>query len=420
MFEPGQTFAQFLDDYYAVGPSGYLQYTGTAAPGDLKKILVSTEANWLEYQYMQNVQLMLSVNTEIYKLLDKIPITTFGDSFKYSTAFNVELTAQESNETDTIFGTPTEPAIATIQGIASGIERTILNRTLHEMVREKMPDAHKGGADWDFLKNTVAPQALWGKIDNWLGGYNGTTTHGVDNPALANIECIDRMISNGVESADSTDYVSTETDGDIYWDGQGTVANGKIDRSAVAFADAQVTLPGTANKAAGKAYNIMEELDDLMAAAKKYSENKRYIGLTTDKTLNLIEGELSPGYRYLEKTVNVAATIGGISTRPGHTGGFDVGAVVLCGVTVPVFTSNALPTKNVKCGTGTETAGHFYLIDLDGMFIRVDIPVTYLETGFGAEMIPVNYWESRAVLFTLCQLVCTNFQSQAALKWIAA
>jgi len=162
----------------------------------------------------------------------------------------------------------------------------------------------------------------------------------------------------------------------------------------------------------------MDELDDLMAAAKPYSENKRYIGLTTDKTLNKIEAELDPKQRFLEKTVPVQQTIGGISTRPGAQGGFDVGALVLCGVTVPVFTSNALPTTTT--GYSTPTSGHFYLIDLDGMYIRVDIPATYVETGFGAEMLHQNYFRSRAMLFTICQLVCTNFKSQAALKGIKA
>jgi len=288
------------------------------------------------------------------------------------------------------------------------------------MIVEKIPEAHPGEPDWDFLKNKVAPLALWNKIDGWLGGSDThADNQGVDTEAGANIECIDRMISNGTESGDGTTYVSAVTDGDIYWDGKGLAGGGTavIDRSEAAYSwtDAQITLGAVT---AGTAFNIMDELDDLMAAAKKYSENKRYIGLTTDSTLNKIESELDPRQRFLEKQVNVAATIGGISTRPGHEGGFDVGALVLCGVSVPVFTSNALPVGNSKFTT--DTSGHFYLIDLDGMYIRVDIPATFLETGFGAEMLHQNYLRSRGMLFTVAQLVCTNFQSQAALKWIKA
>ena len=421
MFEDNQTFEQFLDDYYAVGPTGYLTYTGRLPEGDLKKILVHTADKWYEYAYMKQVQLELCVNSEIYKLLDKKPITTTGNSYKYTKALGVEDAATSPGGGFTIFGTPSEPTIGSITGITSGIEKIILSRDLHSMIVEKIPEAHPGEPDWDFLKNKVAPMALWDKIDKWLGGYEtAASEHGVDTPALCNIECIDRMISSKAESGTAATYVDLVTDGDIYWNGHGTVVGTdmKIDRSDDTnydWCDAQLVLGAST---AGTAFHIMDQLDDLMADAKKYSENKRYIGLTTDKTLNKVEGELDPKQRFLEKQVNVAATIGGISTRPGHEGGFDVGALVLCGVTVPVFTSNALPTMNTVYDTAT--SGHFYLIDLDGMYIRVDIPATFLETGFGAEMLNLNYFQSRGMLFTVAQLVCTNFQSQAALKWIKA
>jgi hypothetical protein len=415
MFENGQTFEQFLRDYYAVGPQGYLQYVRGTPESDLKKILVHTESNWYEYAYMKEVQLALSVNSEIYKLLDKKPITTVGNSFKYTSALGVDTTAIGPGGAEAIFGTSTEPTINTIPGITSGVEKVILSRDLHSMIVEKIPEAHPGEPDWAFLKNKVAPMALWNKIDTWLGGYEtASNVHGVDTAAAKNIECIDRMISNGPESGDGTTYVSHVTDGDIIWDGLGS-GTAKIDRSETSaeWTDAQIKL-GTPT--AGDAFDILSELDDLMAAAKKYSENKRYIGLTTDLTLNKIEAELDPKQRFLEKQVQVTPSIGGISTRPGVTGGFDVGALVLCGVTVPVFTSNALPTKNSKFTDAT--SGHFYLIDLDGMYIRVDLPATFLETGFGEEMLHQNYLRSRGMLFTVCQLVCTNFLSQAALKWI--
>jgi len=416
MFEQGQTFAQFLDDYYAVGPGGYLQFTGRMPDSDLKKILIHTESNYYEYAYMKQVQLGFSVNSEIYKLLDKKPITAVGNSYKYTTSHNLLTTALGPGGADQIFAAATqEPAISTVQGITSGVEKVTLSRDLHSMVVEKIPEAHPGEPDWDFLKNKLAPVALMDKIDGWLGGGSThTTNQGVDTPALKNIECIDRMISNKTESG-VANHVSLVTDGDIYWDGVGT---GSIifDRSAApAFAEAQVKLPSVAGTA--EAYNILEEIDDLMAVAKKYSENNRYIGLCNDKNLNKLEAEIDPKQRFLEKQVNVAATIGGISTRTGHEGGFDVGAIVSCGVTIPMFTSNALPILNSKYATGTSN-GHIYLIDLDGMYIRVDIPVTFLETGFGAEMLHQDYLRSRGMLFTLSQLVCTNFQSQAKLAWI--
>lgn len=415
MFEDNQTFAQFLDDYYAVGPAGYLQYTGRMPDSDLKKILIHTESNYYEYAYMKEVQLAFSVNTEIYKLLDKKPITVTGNSFKYTTAHGLDTTAIGPGGADAIYGTSTEPTISTVQGITSGVEKVIISRDLHSMVLEKVPEAHPGEPDWDFLKNKLAPQALMDKIDGYLGGSAVHATNmGVDTATAKNINCIDRMISNKLESGD-TNHVDAAADGDIYYDGIGTTKT--FDRSTTpAFAESQIKLPSAAGTA--EAYDIMGEIDDLMAVAKKYSENKRFIGLCTDKALNKLEDQFDPKQRFLEKQVNVAATIGGISTRAGHEGGFDVGAIVSCGVTIPMFTSNALPTVNSKYAAGT-SVGHIYLIDLDGMYIRVDIPVTFLETGFGAEMLHQNYLRSRGMLFTLSQLVCTNHLSQAKLAWIA-
>ena len=416
MFESNQTFAQFLDDYYAVGPMGYLQYTGRSADSDLKKILIHTESNYYEYAYMKQVQLGLSANSEIYKLLDKKPITTVGNSYKYTSAHGLDTTAIGPGGADAIYGTSTEPTISTVQGITSGVEKVIISRDLHSMVTEKIPEAHPGEPDWDFLKNKLAPLALMDKIDGFLGG-GGThaTNQGADTPTLKNIECIDRMISNKVDSG-AANHVSAAEDGDIIWDGIGT-GGAIFDRStAPAFAEAQITVPTAAGTA--EAYNILEEIDDLMADAKKYSTNNRYIGLCTDKNLNKVEAEIDPKQRFLEKQVNVAATVGGISTRPGHEGGFDVGAIVSCGVTIPMFTSNALPIVNSKYAAGTSN-GSIYLIDLDGMYIRVDIPVTFLETGFGVEMLHQNALRSRGMLFTLSQLVCTNFLSQAKLAWVA-
>jgi len=208
MFEQGQTFEQFLNDYYAVGPTGYISYVGRLPDSDLKKILVHTETNYYEYAYMKEVQMMLSVYSEIYKLLDKKPITTTGNSYKYTSALGVDTTAISPGGAWAIFGTATQPSISTVKGITSGIEKVILERDIHSMITEKIPEAHPGEPDWDFLKNKVAPMALWNKIDTWLGGRGiGSSKDGVDTPALCNIECIDRMISYGTESGDSTTYV---------------------------------------------------------------------------------------------------------------------------------------------------------------------------------------------------------------------
>jgi len=119
MFETTQTFAQFLDDYYAVGPQGYLMYTGRLPDSDLKKILVHTETNWYEYAYMKEVQVQLSVNSEIYKRHDQNPSTPTGNSYKYTSALGGDTVALGPGGAEVIFVSATEPSFLTIPGITS-------------------------------------------------------------------------------------------------------------------------------------------------------------------------------------------------------------------------------------------------------------------------------------------------------------
>ena len=422
MFETGQTFEQFLDDYYDVGLDGYLRFVGekhgeSMHGNDLKKILTATEANFYEPAYAKGVQLLYASNTELYKLLDKKPITAVGDSFKYTSAHGLTTTAIGPLGATAMFGAPTEPTIGQVDDITSGVENVILSRDLHSMVKEKAPGADTG-SNWDWITKDLAPKALWNKIDTWLGGYEtAANVHGVDTPALKNIECIDRMVSSKAEVVAGT-YISAITDGDLIWDGIGTGA-AKIDRDSATTWDSQIKFPTTPGADGADAYEIVVELEKLMKDAKRYSQRKRYIGITTGAVMNKIQWELGSKQRFvLDKEVNVNINVNGVETRGNVKGGFPVGALILAGVTVPFFSSEALPTKNSVFTT--EFAGHCYLIDLDSMYIRTDIPVTYLESGFGSEMLSINLLASRAFLFTLCQLVCTNFPANAALKYIRA
>ena len=421
LFTPGQKFDDFLKDYYSVGPNGYFKAlrqmgeNGPAEVEDIKKILTADESNYYLQTYAAQVQYYGSFFTELYKLLDKRPITEVGDSFKYTAAHNLVTTGiGPGGATDIFADAPTEPAVSVIDNIMSPVQKITLQRDLHSMIRESLP-ANKianSGSNWQWITQNLAPQALFDKIDTWLGGYEiAANVHGVDTVAGINIDCIDRMVSNKTESG-AADHVSLATDGDIYWDGAGT-GSIKIDRSSATTWDAQIKLPTVAGTT--EAWRILDELDDLIAVAKRYSERKRYIIITTPAMLNMIQEEINPQGRYLEDTVDVTYGINGIETRPGHTAGFEVSAIKSNGIKMPVFASSALPTKNSVYTTAT--AGHLYALDLDHIFIRVDMPVTYLETGFGVEMLHQSYTRSRAMLFTVSNLVCDKFACHAALKW---
>jgi len=267
------------------------------------------------------------------------------------------------------------------------------------------------------------------RIDQQLAGVfldpNGTPSgHGVDCPATstnATVESIDRMITNGTESG-ATNHVDTATDGDIYWNATNT-GSAKITRASDTFANAQIKLPTTA--ATEEAYNILDELDDLMSTALVYAPTaeRNYIGLCGPKALNKIQDELDPKQRFLEFPMDVYQTLEGVSTRPGALGGkFSVAALAICGVKVPFFTSPYLQGhadsswlwKNAKYTTGG--VGNIYLVNMDNIEIRHLIPITYTETPNYADWI----LGSRHSFFSAMQLLCRNFSCHAALKYIAA
>lgn len=434
MFEPGQTYGQFLNDYYSLGPQGYLKYIDLRArgigpeavwaemgfdPNDevAKAALYSNTANYYANAYASEVGLQFSFNSELYKLLDKKSLLQTGDSYKYITAHGLNIVNAAPDSADAMFSAVTVPGPLKIDKMRSPYQGVELERSLANMLHEKVPATHEI-TDFAWVRDEIAPIALADDTDKWLGGFEiGGAVDGVDTPALKHIEGIDRMISNKTESGVALNWVTLVTAGDIYWDGIGT-GTILIDRSADTWADAQVTLGGTAATDDSSVFSILEEFDDLMAVAKKTSKRKRYIAVTTPATYAKIVDEIEPGLRYLPTTVKVSENIGGIDTYGGQDAGMDVGAIVTNGIRMPLFVSSALPLANsVKT---TDTSGHLYGIDLDHMYVRVDMPMTYLETGFGNEMLHQNALRSRAALFIIQNLICTKFSCHAALKWITA
>ena len=429
MFEKNQNFEQFLKDYYNVGYAGFTKYNTaiqlarmTGIPVDqeqLDKIVTVDESNWYHNAYMRNVQMQFASYSEIYKLLDKKPITNVGDSYKYASAHGLTRAGIQSGGATALFtGSETETVYGTIDKIQSPISKVTMVRDLHSMLHEKVPEVNLSKTDWAFMTKETAPAGLWDYVDQFLGGYEiGTNIDGVDEPATTRIECIDRMISSRAESG-LTDHVDTATDGDIFWDSVGT-GTAKIDRSDAtnySWADANVTLPSVAGTSEN--FSIIEELDDIMKDIKRYSKRKRYVLLTTGSTFNKIKEEESGALNYEGEKMNVAMTVNGLSTGIGKDLGMPVRSIWLSNVQVPMFVSEALPLENSVYTT--DTSGHVYLIDLDHMYIRVDLPVTYLETGFGVEMLHQDYARSRAMLFTVANLVCDKFACHGALKWITA
>ena len=425
MFEPGQSYAQFLNDYYTLGPQGYTKFLGLRSrvgpenvwaemgfdPDDelAKAALLSTTADYYANAYAAKVSVAFTVDTELYKLFDKKPMLQVGDSYKYLEAHGVSVVQAAPDSADSMFSAVTMPAPGKIEKIRSPYNGVELQRSLTSMLHEKLPTVTSEGTDWAWVRDQIAPLGLADNIDASLGTN-------FDTPALKNIEALDRMITSVTECT-GVNWASAATDGDIFWDGIGTGA-AKVDADTDAWSGSQVTLGGTATADDSTVFAILEEIDDLMALAKRYSSRKRYIAITTPSTYHKIVDEIEPGLRLLPDTVKVSQNIGGISTYGGQDAGMDVGAIISNGITMPLFVSSAIAKVNsIKT---TATSGNLYMVDLDHMYVRVDMPMTYLETGFGMDMIHQNALTSKAILFIIQNLVADKFPCHAALKWITA
>jgi hypothetical protein len=367
----------------------------------------------------------LTRSTNLYRLLPKTTYIDKGDSLHNIIADATYMKSFLGEEggmfvSDTVIPTVSDLDLLWPAVFHIGWEDTRIGREMAKF--QKGPKT-----DLAFLKQFFNRVYADGIDQQLAGTYLSSTVHGVDTPATqyskATIECIDRMISNSTESGAAT-HVSAATDGDIYWDelnlaGTSTI---KINRSDVTWADAQIKLPAAA--ATEDAYNILDELDDLMAVALSYADTgeRSYIGLCSPKAMNKIQDEVDPKQRFLEFPMDVYQTIGGVSTRPGRMGGkTSVAALAICGEKIPFFTSPYLGGvsttwvwENSKYTTGG--VGNVYLINMNAIELRHLIPISYVETPNYSDWILGN----RHSIFSAMQLLCSNFASHAALKYIKA
>jgi hypothetical protein len=425
---------------FLFGPNGYYR-TGQLPITDNQANLVQKGAtmtgltyvsgtSWFDPVYSAEVALSgLTRDTSIFKLLPKTTYQQSGDSYQViatdSTANNLF-----TGESGVIFGTETDiPTITDVDSIIPAVftaqwEDTEMSRALSQIQRSRST------MNPDQLKTYMTEKFLDG-IDQCLAGtFVNASVHGVDTPAtvgtLATIESIDRMLTTKSEGGTAT-YVSADTDGDIFWNNTGTAGTARYDRSGGTGWDCQIRLPTNGSAAAGESYNILDELDDLMAAAKVYAKAPyNYIGLCSPKAMNKIQNEIDPKQRFLEGQEDVTQTVNGVSTRPGVEGGkTSVSSLTICGVKVPMFESPYLMGtattswvwKNSKHTTGGP--GNIYLINMDAIEYRTLIPITY-KSWFNTSEADAPGIGNRHLLYTMGQLICKNWQSHAKLAYISS
>jgi hypothetical protein len=421
------TFKDFLygkNGYYRnLAPDPTASYYNAMMKADVP-LTYSTSTTWFDPLYLGKVTLeALTRSKKAFSALRKTSYASEGDSYQ---VIDTDVTHQASMlETGALFGTTAVPALADVDTIypailhvdwtntevataMSGLQRSRTTPTL-EQIREYMTNLF-----WDTAERQIC--GVW---------RNAAAVHGVDSIAttggVAEFECIDRMISTAAETG--ANYVNDTEDGDIWWDSIGIGGGGteKFDRSA-GEGVAQTTIPVAGDKAAGTAYNICDELDDLMAKILVYcdSDTPNYIAMMSPKAYNKVKAENDPKALITDYT-DARQTINGISSAPGVVGGkVQLSALRLSDITVPIVTvpylmgtaASSWTWLTTVCTTGT--VGNIYLINQDAMEFRTLIPLTYRSVP--AE----DALETKHTLYMAGQLVCKNWMSHGALKLIKA
>jgi len=425
-----QGFTNFIKNYYRNMPNQvpYSMMKGTDA-------FTFSKTDWFDPVYLGKLTLEgLTRSTKAFKALTKTTYQDQGDSYQVIgtdiTAGDAVLPILESSAIHAEYDTPAitdhdkiYPAVVKLDWIntdvAAALSQIQRSRTMPnlEQIRDYM-----GNLFLDRIE-----MMLCGVYNDFSAGGTGSNQggYGVDSPATGNtskaeIECIDRMISNYTESGAGTTYTSAATDGDIYWNttGTGSSTDAQFDRSANTTGNATWRTPDAAVE---QAYNICDELDDLMAKCLVYAQEPyNYICMMSPKAYNKVKAENDPKALITDYT-SATQTVGGITSTPGVVGGkVQLSALRLSDITVPIVTvpylmGTSLSSwlwKNSVFTTGG--VGNIYLINQDCMEFRTLIPITYRATPTEDAL------TTKHTLFMSGQLIAKNFPSHGALKYIAS
>ena len=391
----------------------------------------STSTTWFDPVYLGQIYLEgLTRSKKAFSALTKTTYQQLGDSYQ-----NISTDSHTGLgmilESGALFANASVPALTDVDSVypaiikydwtntevaaaLSGIQRSRSTPSL-EQIR-----AYATAKFWDAVEMQIC-----GTYIDFTAGGNGTNQggYGIDAPATdgasaATFECIDRMITNATDSGGTT-YCSAATDGDVFWNSTGTAGTIRFDRSAAAGA-ANLRLPTGGTAAAGEAYNICDELDDLMTQCLVYAgDNPNYIALMSPKAFNKIRAE-EDSHRIIDSFDGASQAINGTTSTPGITGGkAQFSALRLSDITVPIVTAPYLMGtsasswlwKNSAHSTGGP--GNIYLINQDAMEFRTLIPLTYRSVQAESAL------ETKHTLYMAGQLLAKNWKSHGALKYIA-
>lgn len=432
--KPQKEFAAIVKGYYKNLPVDPANLTVNNLQAMMKAdvpLTYSTSTTWFDPVYLGKIYLeSLTRSKKAFGALTKTTYQQLGDSYQ-----NVSTDSHTGLgmilESGALFANASVPALADVDSIYPAIikydwSNTEVAAALSQIQRSRTAPTMEQIRDYATAKfwDAVEMQITGVYVDFTAGG-NGTNQggYGVDAPAtdganVTTIESIDRMITDATDGGNTT-YTSAATDGDIYWNSTGIAGTIRFDRSASAGA-ANLRLPTGGSVAAGEAYNITDELDDLMSQCLVYAgDNPNYIALMSPKAYNKLRAE-DDTHRVIDNFSGATQAINGVTSTPGVVGGkVQLSAIRLSDITVPIVTApylmgTALSSwlwKNSKHSTGGP--GNIYLINQNDMEFRTLIPMTYRSVQAESAL------ETKHTLYMAGQLICKNWKSHGALKYIA-
>jgi hypothetical protein len=395
----------------------------------------STTTSWFDPLYLGKLTLDSLVRSKkAFSALRKTTYAQEGDSYQVIAGDVAVANGPVSmTETETLFANTVTPTITDVDHIYPAVFHVDWTNSDVAQAMSALQRS-RGTASLEDIRNyfselflTRLDMQICGVYNDFYGGHAGVTHgYGVDSAATqeatsqAQFECLDRMVTNQAECTGGT-YVDNVIDGDIYWNSTGVAGTIRFNRvDASPQAQCQVRLPTGGSAAAGEAYNILDELDDLMTQCLVYAgDNPDYAAYMSPKAYNKIKAESDPKALITDYT-SATQAVNGVTSTPGVTGGkVQLSALRLADITVPIVTVPYLMGtslsgwlwKNTLHTTGGP--GNIYLINQKDMEFRTLVPITYRSVP--AE----NALETKHTLWMSGQLIAKNWLSHGKLAYIA-
>lgn len=237
-----------------------------------------------------------------------------------------------------------------------------------------------------------------------------------DGSSNLNVESIARICSKAAEA--TTTYCSSAADPDIHW-GKSTAL---IDRDADTDdtfgggAGSGIDIPGSA---AARVLNL-DMIDDAFAASLDYANSDNYIMITGARTINEISSLIDPKQRFVDGPMDVQYTVNGVQTRRGTDTGFSVASFISNGIRLPIFPNKHVSGeggRNITTKITDADIGDIYILNMDDIHLRYAVPSIMWSTPPEARMTG-DIMKDRHMIMTAVQLICTNFRSQSAVKYL--